>query len=165
MNTLIQLFRVHFFSYTIVVLLILAISVSFYRFMVIRDYIVSYEGNCDPYTESCFVYCEDDECTEPVYYSTIERQANEIFERCGEDVTLCNDAYECQPDVEICTITFCNPIIDNESCESLTEEDYVEDESMNDQADTLSDIDIELHDITEDGAVTLEETEVIIENI
>lgn len=143
----------------------LAISVSFYRFLVIRDYIVSYEGNCDPYTESCFVYCEDNECTEPFYYSTIERQANEIYERCGENVTLCDEAYECQSDVESCSITYCDPILDQEECESLTEEDYVEEESMENQTDTLSDFDIDSSGITEDEGVATEEAEVIIENI
>ncbi len=71
------------------------------------------------------MYCEDDECGEPFYYSTIERKAWEIYERCGENVTLCDEAYECQSDVEICSITYCDPDLDQEQCESLTEDDFV----------------------------------------
>lgn len=123
----IQHIRTHFFSYTIAILTILAVSASFYRFLVIKDYIVSYEGICDPYTESCFVYCEDEECVEPFYYSTIERQAAEIYERCGEDVTVCDEAYECQPDVSVCSITYCDPAQDGDLCESLTEADFTPD--------------------------------------
>jgi len=113
----------NFFGYTILTLTILAVAASYYRFMVLQDYLVSYEGDCDPYTESCYVYCEDEECSEPFYYSIIERNAAEIYARCGADVTTCDAAYACQPDVDVCTITFCNGATDGDECETLTERD------------------------------------------
>ena len=66
-------FKKHFLLYTLLPLVILMVSASYYRFVVTQDYTVGYEGLCDPYEEECFVYCEDDECIEPFYYSWIER--------------------------------------------------------------------------------------------
>jgi hypothetical protein len=59
--------RQHFFSVILVILLAFVTLVSYARFFVLDDYIVMYEGDCDPYTESCFIGCEDDECTEEYY--------------------------------------------------------------------------------------------------
>jgi len=84
--------------------------------MVIHDHLISYEGNCDPYTESCFMYCEDDACEDPFYYSIIERNADYIYEMCGPDVTQCEEAYTCDGD-DSCSITYCDPEVDGELCE------------------------------------------------
>lgn len=100
-----------FFTYFNLILLILVIASSYYRFVVLNDYLVAYEGDCDPEIESCYEYCENGEC---YYYSIIERQAAEINQLCGSDPTACDEAYECQPDVDSCTIYFCDPEADNE---------------------------------------------------
>ncbi len=129
-------FRRNFFWYIVGVLTLLSVAASLYRFGIARDYIVSYEGECDPYTESCFLYCEDDECSEPFYYSIIERNAAEIYAQCGEDVTTCDEAYECPLDVPSCSITFCDPVLDEDQCESLSEEDLsVDDSTVEDWSD------------------------------
>ena len=97
-----------------IILLILAVGSSYYRFVVLEDYVVAYEGDCDPDFESCYYDCEDDEFNEYYYFSIIERQVKEIKALCGKDVTECDEAYECQPDVEFCTISFCDPMEDGE---------------------------------------------------
>lgn len=113
----------HFFFITIMTLLLLLLGASYVRFIVLTDYLVTFEGECDPYTESCFEGCEDDECTEVYYYNLIERHATELYERCGSDVLECDEAFECQKDVNICNITFCDPEVDGEDvCIRLTEE-------------------------------------------
>jgi hypothetical protein len=94
-----------------IALVVLAIASSYYRYMVLHDYTVAYEGDCDPETQSCFSDCADDECTELYYFSIIERQANEIENLCGSEVTTCDAAYNCT-NVESCTITFCDPSVD-----------------------------------------------------
>lgn len=112
----------NFLIYSILVLTIIAASASYYRFMVLGDYIVSYEGPCDPETESCYVDCEDEECTTEYYYTVIERNAAEIFEKCGEDITDCDAAYECQSDAAECSITYCDPEYDGEDvCVALSD--------------------------------------------
>ena len=113
----------HLYSIGILLFVVLLATASFYRFFVLNDYLVNYEDDCDPYTESCFLYCEDEECSDPFYYSVIERHADEIYNLCGTDVTACDAAYECQPEVEHCTISFCDPVTDGDLCETLTEED------------------------------------------
>lgn len=122
---LIQYCRKHFFSYSLVVLLILAVSASYYRFVVTKDYIVSYEGDCNPYSQNCFEFCEDEECAEPFYYSVIERNAAEISQLCGNDVTECEEAFFCPDTVSYCTITYCDPTLNVDECELLTESDFV----------------------------------------
>ena len=93
---------------------------SYYRFIVLHEYTVAYEGDCDPYSQSCFYDCEDEECTAEYYYSIIERQADEVLSLCGPDITDCDAAYECQSDVRHCSITFCEPEIDGEdACASF----------------------------------------------
>jgi hypothetical protein len=114
----------HFFFYTIILLTILSISSSVMRFTVNQDFTVAYEGDCDPYTQSCYVYCET--CSDPFYYSIIERQAAEIYSLCGGDVTACDAAYECQEDVSFCEITYCDPKIEGDECEFLTDVDRTE---------------------------------------
>ncbi len=93
---------------------------SYYRFVVIQDYTVGYEGYCDPYSETCFEYCEDEACTEPFHYSWIERHAGTLFNMCGELVPECDAAYECIDDAT-CSISFCDPAADE--CEDLSESD------------------------------------------
>lgn len=121
---LLRHFRKHFFAYTLVLFTTLAVGATYYRFMVTYDYLVSYEGDCDPYTQDCFLYCEDETCSDPFYYSIIERHAAEIRTLCGKDVTTCDEAYICQESVEICSFTYCDPLINEGECEMLTEEDY-----------------------------------------
>ncbi len=118
-------FHKHFFSCTLIVVLLFVVIVSYVRFMVLNDYVVAYEGDCDPYTESCFVGCEDEECTEEYYYSRIQKYAPHVEAQCGVDITDCDAAYECLPeDGSRCSISYCDPSIDGEdSCDLLTEAD------------------------------------------
>lgn len=108
---------------TMTLLVFLSIFASIYRFGIIEDYIVSYEGDCDPETNSCYFDCEDEACTENYYYTVIERNAAEIHSLCGTDVTECDEAYECQPDVEFCEISFCDPEEDGrDTCASINQD-------------------------------------------
>lgn len=122
-------FQRHLLAYIFIPLIILTVAASFYRFMVAQDYTVGYEGLCDPYTEECYVYCEDEECTEPFYYSWIERNAGLLYEQCGELVTECDAAYECPIDDESCFIYFCDP--EFEECDELTEADMTAEDLIN----------------------------------
>ena len=105
----------HFFSITIIILFALMAATSFFRFVVNTDYYVSYEGDCDPAFESCYIGCEDDECTEEYYYSYMERHAAELSTICGNDISECDEAYYCPEDESVyCEITFCEPAEDEE---------------------------------------------------
>lgn len=112
---LFMFFKKHILLIIVLPLAILFIGASYTRFVINQDYLVSYEGDCDPAaSESCFVYCEDEECTDPFYYSIIERRASVVHELCGEDVSICDEAYWCSEDESECSITFCDPQTDGE---------------------------------------------------
>jgi|GEM_PF-370942 len=162
------------FLYTLTPLIILFIGALYVRFMVLQDYMVAYESECDPYTQVCFIGCEDDECTSEYYYSQMEKYAPNIFGQCGEDITDCDKAYICLPeDGEGCSVTFCDPEIDGDSCENLTEGDYVEEENVAEQEDITSDNDagatmndgLDSEDVLENEDVIIDDTAEIIENI
>jgi hypothetical protein len=106
----------HFFLYIMVLLVIIVIFVSFYRFVIKQDYFVWYEGACDPAIESCFVGCEDDDCTNEYYYSQIHKYAPDLYEKCGEDITDCPEANMCLATDRECFIIFCNPEVGSDVC-------------------------------------------------
>ncbi|HRH55615.1 MAG TPA: hypothetical protein PK609_01995 [Candidatus Paceibacterota bacterium] len=143
--------RGHILAYIILPLIIVSGVASFYRFVVANDYIVEYEGECDPSTESCFEGCEDDECLEPYPYKYMHKYASDVRAECGPDITECEDASVCLVGDEGCSIEYCDPeeLGENESCffaeeESLdsseeddsgvgTEDEGTEEEALNDE--------------------------------
>jgi hypothetical protein len=116
---LITHFNKHWFLYAVLVLLILAAAASFYRFSVINDYIIYDEFECDPTTDSCFLYCEDEACSEPWYYVKVERYANDLLQLCQGNIIDCEAAYECQPGETRCQVTYCEPTAD-EDCAPIS---------------------------------------------
>lgn len=106
----------HLLTIVVLLLLLLLIAGAYVRFMVQHDYLVAYEVDCDPETHSCFVGCEDNECTETYDYKVIERHAAEIEALCGENVLECDAAQSCQPDVPICTVTYCDSTTNPDEC-------------------------------------------------
>jgi hypothetical protein len=122
-------FKKYLLVYIFLPLIMLMVATSYYRFMVTQDYTVGYEGICDPYTESCYVFCEDDACADPIYYSWIERNAGELYAECGDLVTECDAAYTCPAALTSCTITFCDPA--TEECEDLTVTDQPAEVGLN----------------------------------
>lgn len=113
-------FKKYILVYTIVPLLVITATASFQRFMVDNDYYVSYEGDCDPAKNICYIGCEDDECTEQYFYSLIERNAQELYNACGRDITDCEAAYEC-PESTYCKISYCDPTESEDECSNLSD--------------------------------------------
>lgn len=109
-------FRDHFFFYSIILLVIIVSVISYYRFIIKDDYIVGYEGECDPAIESCFVGCEDDECIDEYYYSKVQKYAPDLFSECGPDITDCVEASVCLPTDQECSVIYCDPEIDGDAC-------------------------------------------------
>ena len=110
----------YFLLYTLLPLFVLTVAASYLRFMVNYDYLVSYEGACDELTQNCFIYCEDDECRAPLYYSMIELDASSLRSICGAkaDILDCEAASSCQATDSSCTITYCDASTDD-NCESI----------------------------------------------
>src|SRR3990167_2681605 len=95
-------FRDNIVVYTLVPLITILIIWTYARFMIQHDYIVAYEGACDVATDSCFIGCEDDECTSTYYFAQVRKQANNLYAQCGPN------------------ITYCDPEVDGDACETIT---------------------------------------------
>ncbi len=131
-------FSNNYLLYALTLLFTLFISTSYVRFIVLQDYLVAYEGTCDPALNSCFIGCSDDTCSEEYYYSEVQKYAPRIFEQCGTDITDCNEANICLPqDDENCSVTYCDPNIEGEECTGLI--DSLENSSHELQSDEVSD--------------------------
>lgn len=92
-----------------------SIGATYYRYFILRDYMITAQAECDPYTEACFIWsCDPDtegECTgdpeeDIAYYKNISRNARNI--------PLCNPADEdcealvCPSGEADCTLTLCD---------------------------------------------------------
>ena len=130
-------FPKHPLTYILVPLCVLVIAASFYTFIVSNDYIVEYEGMCDPATNSCFSACEDEECTAVYYHSWVQKQNSDVYAECGPDITDCDAAGVCLPTDQNCSIKYCDAAVDvcvgpglilPDEEEGPTEEEPVEEE-------------------------------------
>lgn len=146
-------FRSHFLSYVLLPFVIFFIGASYVRFFVIQDYLVSYEGTCDPAVHDCFVGCEDEECTSEYYYSVVEKYAPNLYEQCGADITDCEAASECTPGEEQCSITYCSPEVDGDACELLTEDDVSGGDAPTDPEETAGDSPEGAESLPEEGEI------------
>lgn len=89
---------------TVVMILFVVVSVSakFYKFSVIQDFYVSSELECDPETESCFIWdCDlsDEDCDQAPYkyiwkYATGVTNCDPRLEDCDE--LQCNTNEDCE---------------------------------------------------------------------
>ena len=128
----------YFFLYFIVAVAFIVSTVSYYHFVIKQDYVVWYEGYCDPRIDKCFVGCEDDACTEEYYYSEIQKYAPDLYRECGNDITDCEDANVCLIGDRKCSVVYCDTEIHGDICESLDQNsDNVEEI---DQANLVEDV-------------------------
>lgn len=119
-------FSKFFFVYTILPLLLLSVGASYFRFIIQHDYLVVFEGSCEPESESCFVgtYTYEDclstveeDCEVTYFYKMVEKPVvtyNYQIEQCGTDPFL--DPLECEPvstchkSEQNCSIVYCSDI-------------------------------------------------------
>lgn len=125
-------FRDHIMFYILVPLIIIVSAVSFYRFIIKGNYVVSYQGSCDPTTEKCFVGCEDDACMKESYYTKVQKYAPDLSAECGKDITDCESANVCLSNDRNCSITYCDTETDNNICSTNSiKEDILQDNNIN----------------------------------
>jgi len=104
-------FKEHIFFFILASLIIAIGLVSYYRFMVKHDYMVGYEGACDPVIEKCFMGYDGDE---QYFYS-------DLYRECGKDITDCEAASVCLKNDRKCSITYCDKEIDGDVCKISVE--------------------------------------------
>jgi hypothetical protein len=123
-------------SYILVPIIIIVGIISYNRFIIERNYIVEYEGVCDPFLEECFIGHEDDEYENEYYYSYVHKYAYDLYKQCGKDITDCQSANMCLPEDKDCYIDYCDVDIDGYICENLQEELNIE---SNNNSESLKD--------------------------
>jgi len=134
-----QNFRNHFFLYVVVTFIFIVSVFSFHRFIIKQDYIVGYEGVCDPVADAnkCFEGCADDDCTEKYYYLKMVKYAPDLYKECGEDITDCESANLCLPDNRDCSAVYCNPEVEGDTCaveiNSQDDKNDTKEESLNNE--------------------------------
>jgi hypothetical protein len=133
-------FRNHILLYVLVPLIVLSAGVSYYHFILANEYVVEYEGECDPTTESCFEGCEDDTCENTYPYKVMEKRASSVRAACGTDITDCADASVCLPDDLECSIEYCDPstLDEGEYCFSAEVEESEEGSADEEQIEVTS---------------------------
>jgi hypothetical protein len=109
-------FREYYFYYLLLGIILIVGVFSYFRFMVYHDYVVYYEGECNPNVEICFVGCEDDECTEEYYYTEVQKYAPDLLKVCGNNITDCAEANICLSTDQNCSITYCDSEVDGVDC-------------------------------------------------
>lgn len=116
--------RAHILVLILLPLCIISTGVSYYRFLVVEAYPVSYQVDCDPAAYSCFSGYDED-TGDTYYYAKIQKYARDARAECGADVTNCADANVCLPQDHSCSVTYCAPDIveDGETCFGLAATD------------------------------------------
>lgn len=97
--------------YILIALLVLCTGYAYYRFMIVHDYIVAYEGKCEPSLHSCFAGCDNDGCADVAYpYTKMQKNETNLYAECGKDITNCDAANTCLPQGDKrCSIIYCDP--------------------------------------------------------
>jgi len=125
-------FRDNMLLYALALLVVLCVGYSYLRFIVMRDYMVAYQGACDPAAHSCFVSCKDDACTDKQYYAKVQKYAVDLYAQCGKDITDCTAANVCLPQGDQkCSITYCDRAVDGDVCSTLIGESSTTTKSTN----------------------------------
>lgn len=119
----------HFYKnilfYVIVPCVVFLFASSYYRFVVKHDYMVGYDGACDPSSKTCFVGYEDGDPEKMYYYSKMQKYAPDLYGQCGEDITDCEAASVCFLNDRECSVEYCDPEKDGELCETITEDSEI----------------------------------------
>ena len=114
-----------------------SIAVTYWRYMVKRDYVIQAQIDCDPETENCLVWkcdptssAEGEKCTgvpdnDIWYYKILNRNAKNI-PSCDPKDENCT-AYVCDPGEPQCEITNCSPDNLKKGEECSTPEQYLKD--------------------------------------
>ncbi len=120
-------FRENLFRNVLLLSVLYLTCASYVRFIVMHDYMVVYEGACDPLVHSCFVGCEDDTCSEHYYYARVQKYAPNVEQQCGTDITDCANAGQCiEADKGRCSVTYCDRTSAENECASLPQTEEVD---------------------------------------
>ncbi len=114
-----EYFGDHVFLLFIILVVAASGIASYIRFIVDRNYLVSYEGKCDSRVEVCFSGCKNDACTETYEFSKVQKYGADLYAECGDDITNCDSANVCRSTDRECTVTHCDTKTDGSACAQI----------------------------------------------
>jgi len=119
--TFCMIIKKHFLILILLSLIVFLVTSSYVRFIDGKNYLVEYEGSCDPLKSTCFAACEDDSCGNLYYYTQVTKQAKDLYRECGSDITDCDSASFCLDSDKHCSVIFCDPATAGETstCDSI----------------------------------------------
>lgn len=107
-------------SAVLVPLLLISGFYSYYRFVYLHDYLVSYHATCSPEQEDCFKECLNEDCTDVDYFVTVQRKADVLMRQCGPDIANCEYAQRCHASESAsCKVTYCDPEVNADECDGV----------------------------------------------
>lgn len=105
-STMTRKFLLSLLSFTVVIGIVIA--VTYHRIFVMKDYLVEYSIECDPFVETCYEEpCVDNEC-EPYYFKIVRKNAQNLYGSCGADIQNCPGSLGCFPSDTFCEIQSCD---------------------------------------------------------
>jgi hypothetical protein len=144
-NTEINLDRKSKILFVVLAILIAgSVAVTYWRYMVKRDYIIQAQIDCDPETQNCLVWkCdpmsleEGEDCTgvpdnDIWYYKIFNRNAKNIPDCDPKDENCA--AYQCDPGEPECETTSCSPDNIKKGEECSAPEQYLKDNPPEEEA-------------------------------
>ena len=114
------------FFWVLGLLILGSVAVTFWRIVLNRDYIISAEQECDPATETCFIYtcdpeadseCPADEAERISYYKLIHKNAKNI-PLCDTLSGECPTELNCEEGEADCEMILCDEstVAEGETC-------------------------------------------------
>lgn len=101
------------------ILIVGSVAVTYYKYMILRDYVIESQIDCDPYQKACFVWqcdptssvdgeaCVNDPEVDTWYYELAQRNASKV-PLCDPDKDENCDPWTCGLDEPECVQTFCD---------------------------------------------------------
>ena len=109
------------------VAIFLSVGTTFYRYYVLRDYLVHAEVACDPQKENCFVrYCTVDDWDPCDFLHVKYTRYYKIVAKLASNIPVCNQNKQqcapltCDPLEKNCQVITCTEGYNDDSCSDVT---------------------------------------------
>lgn len=138
-------------------LLIGSVLATYYRYIIVKDYVIEAQVSCDPMVEKCFILVCDsesgEECTgnseeDTSYYKLLHRNAKNI-PLCDPQESDCLVSV-CQAGEEDCRVVFCDASMEDSICSDpetyMNEHPVVKElpeEGSSEESETIDDSSVE----------------------
>jgi hypothetical protein len=98
----------------LLLLIVGSVGTAYYRYMVVRDYVVEMQTDCDPMSEACFIYVCDPEVEECSGNPEEDTWYYKMFRRNAANIPICDpseegcEAYVCAEEEQDCEVILCD---------------------------------------------------------